>query len=295
MTDNEIIKALENEAKSTEYVDSDYCDGVDLTLIKSAIDLIKHQKAEIENTKAKIKICAEVIERQGTEIERLNKKVEKLSDVISGTGNSVICVNDVESAEGYTRKFDEVKMQQIVSKIFEKPQREEIKMTDKEIIIEKTFSEELPYFKERIKEVFDNYNNPNGNEDPLYICVLRDSNRIVRKAEEEITRQKTEIDELKHEREVLIEDIHYSADKINEQLEEIERLQADNKTLENVIKNTFLKKAGLDIDSLAEIKAEAYKDFAECLKEEWFNNDYDSPDVDFDGFVDNFLKEMIDK
>lgn len=138
-------------------------------------------------------------------------------------------------------------------------------MIDKEIIIEKTFSEELPYFKERIKEVFDNYNNPNGNEDPLYICVLRDSNRIVRKAEEEITRQKVELNELKHEREVLIEDIHHSADKINEQLEEIERLKADNKTLENVIKNTFFKKAGLDIDPLAEVKSEAIKDFADRL------------------------------
>ena len=51
MTDNEIIKALESEVKSTEYVDSDYCDGVDLTLIKSAIGLINRQKAEIERLK----------------------------------------------------------------------------------------------------------------------------------------------------------------------------------------------------------------------------------------------------
>lgn len=56
-------------------------------------------------------------------------------------------------------------------------------MIDNEITREKTFSEELPHFKKRIKEVFDNYNNPNGNEDPLYICVLRDSKRIVQKAE----------------------------------------------------------------------------------------------------------------
>ena len=70
-------------------------------------------------------------------------------------------------------------------------------MTDNEITREKTFSEELPYFKERIKEVFDNYDNPNGYEDPLYIAVLRDSKRIVRKAEEEITCQQTEIERLK--------------------------------------------------------------------------------------------------
>ena len=51
MTDNEIIKALENEVKSTEYVDSEDCNGVDLTLIKSAIDLINRQKAEVERLK----------------------------------------------------------------------------------------------------------------------------------------------------------------------------------------------------------------------------------------------------
>ena len=43
----------------------------------------------------------------------------------------------------------------------------------------------------------------------------------------------------------------------------------------------------------AEIKAEAYKEFAEHLKEKWSNNDYYSPDVDFDEFVDNSLKEMV--
>lgn len=48
MTDNEIIKALENEIRSAEYVDSEYCDGVDLTLIKSAIDLINRQQEKIE-------------------------------------------------------------------------------------------------------------------------------------------------------------------------------------------------------------------------------------------------------
>ena len=56
MTDNEIIKALESEVKSAEYVDSYYCNGVDLTLIKSAIDLINRQKAEYcEKQRQKIK------------------------------------------------------------------------------------------------------------------------------------------------------------------------------------------------------------------------------------------------
>lgn len=39
--------------------------------------------------------------------------------------------------------------------------------------------------------------------------------------------------------------------------------KAENDTLKNVIKNSFLEKAGLDIDPLAEIKAEAYKEFAD--------------------------------
>ena len=71
-----------------------------------------------------------------------------------------------------------------------------LRMTDNETTREKTFSEELPYFKEWIKEVFDNYSNPNGYDDPLYIGVLRDSKRIVRKAEEEINRQQEEIEAL---------------------------------------------------------------------------------------------------
>ena len=62
---------------------------------------------------------------------------------------------------------------------------------------EKTFSEELPHFKERMKEISDNYDNPDGYADVLYLSALSDSNRIVRKAEEEINRQQAEIVRLK--------------------------------------------------------------------------------------------------
>ena len=40
------------------------------------------------------------------------------------------------------------------------------------------------------------------------------------------------------------------------------------------------------------IKAEAYKEFAEIIKDKWFDNRYDSPDVDFDDFIDNVLKKL---
>ena len=141
-------------------------------------------------------------------------------------------------------------------------------MTDKEITIEKTFSEKLPYFKERIKEVFDNYNNPNGNEDPLYICVLRDSDCIVRKAEEEITFQQAEIERLKECPKCIYE--------------------YDGNTTEYCIQGPCS-----NFKTAEQVRAEAYKEFAEHLKEMWSNNYYDSPDVDFDEFVDNLLKEMV--
>ena len=52
MTEKDIVKALENEVRSTEYVDSSYCDGIDLSLIKSALNLITQQQAEIDRLKA---------------------------------------------------------------------------------------------------------------------------------------------------------------------------------------------------------------------------------------------------
>ena len=90
MTDNEIIKDLESEIRSTEYVDSDYCDGVDLTLIKSAIDLINRQKAQLADERAKIEICAETISRQDAEIERLKRiSVSPSKDLMDFCG--VLC------------------------------------------------------------------------------------------------------------------------------------------------------------------------------------------------------------
>lgn len=97
-------------------------------------------------------------------------------------------------------------------------------MTDNEIKREMTFSEELPYFKEQIKEIFDNYHNPDGSEDPLHISALRDSYRIVRKAEEEITCLKTENKRL--EKEVNLVSIQFQdlQERYEEAQAEIERL-----------------------------------------------------------------------
>lgn len=135
-------------------------------------------------------------------------------------------------------------------------------MTDKEITREKIFSEELPHFKERIEEVFDNYNNPNGNEDPLYICVLRDSKRIVLKAEEEIARQQTEIERLQKE-----------VNLVSIQFQDLQ-------------------------ERTDEIKSKAYKEFADIvkknIKEVWnYDNGTCSCVHVLTKDIDKILKEMI--
>ena len=144
-------------------------------------------------------------------------------------------------------------------------------MTDNEIMREKTFSEELHYFKERIGEVFDNYDNPNGNEDPLCISVLRDSERIVRKADEEINRQQAEIEQLKFEiAKLLPKGCPYAI-----QVEVSNKLEA-------------------------QIKSEAIKEFADRLKEN-ITDCHTVSDGEYVGYdwtdithcIDNLIKEMV--
>lgn len=128
-------------------------------------------------------------------------------------------------------------------------------MTDNEMTREKTFSEELPYFKERIKEIFDNYDNPDGYADLLYLSALSASKRIVRKAEEEIKRKQ----------------------------EEIERLKATVDSFTDIGK------------LYSEIKAEAIKEFAERLKNEInIRTTYSrEQDKNVMRMIDNLIKEMV--
>lgn len=61
-------------------------------------------------------------------------------------------------------------------------------MDERRGVREKTFKEELYYYWERVAKVLDSYDNSGGGEDPLYICVIRDSKRIMCKAREELNR-----------------------------------------------------------------------------------------------------------
>lgn len=74
-------------------------------------------------------------------------------------------------------------------------------------------------------------------------------------------------------------------DLINRQRAEIEKMRGST-IVSNIMESQRIKR---------EAKAEAYKEFAEIIKDKWFDNRYDSPDIDFDDFIDNLLKEMAGK
>ena len=83
-------------------------------------------------------------------------------------------------------------------------------------------------------------------------------------------------------------------DIINRQKAEIERLKECPKCIYEYDGNTTeycIQGPCSNFKTAEQVRAEAYKEFAEHLKEMWSNNYYDSPDVDFDEFVDNLLKE----
>lgn len=87
-------------------------------------------------------------------------------------------------------------------------------------------------------------------------------------------------------------------DLINRQQAEIERL----KSVQLVQANRIAELRGTKLEQINVIqnlkqqlitsKSEAVKEFAERLKKVWFDNGYESPDVDFEDFVDNLVKEM---
>lgn len=75
MTDNEIIQALEGEIHLAGYVDSNYCDGVNLSLIKNALDLINRLQSEIERLKINLKA---VLDERADHTEAIEEFADKL-------------------------------------------------------------------------------------------------------------------------------------------------------------------------------------------------------------------------
>ena len=180
-------------------------------------------------------------------------------------------------------------------------------MTDNETTREKTFSEELPYFKERIKEVFDYYDNPKGCAEMLYIDVLRDSNRVVRKAEEEINRQQAEIDHLTytlwgvmHSVDKWLDGVELEQDEVNraatmreKTLRIVEEKQAEIERLKGY---PYAIQVEVSKKLESQIKSEAVKEFAERLKEksfQSFGNYGITRDVVEVCDIDNLIKEIV--
>ena len=124
--------------------------------------------------------------------------------------------------------------------------------------------------------------------------------------------------------ELRFDDTEYATvrlDTLTNALDLIDRLQAQNKDLAETTHNLTLEKDALfdkaeelkaeverskkKVEELSEVlsdsirirykecKSEAIKEFADRLKDSFFDNGYESPDVDFDYFVDNLLKEMV--
>ena len=74
-------------------------------------------------------------------------------------------------------------------------------------------------------------------------------------------------------------------DLINRQQAEIERLKIENQSLRSAANSCKLH--------YNEARVEAVKEFAEKLKFVWFDNRYDSPDIDFDYFVDILVETLV--
>lgn len=105
MTDNEIIKALEDEIHLTEYVDSNYCSNVKLEIIKSALDLITRQQEEIENYKHLDVILHTAIDKISADIkseavkefaERVKKRMITKSNLSFAISLPIATISDID-------------------------------------------------------------------------------------------------------------------------------------------------------------------------------------------------------
>lgn len=158
----------------------------------------------------------------------------------------------------------------------------EIRMTDNEI-----FETEIKCINRRVS------GKCNGGTDCCKCDLLMNEKDIISAYERAIAnstlinRLQEEIDGLKHEREVLIEDIHHFVDKNNEQLEEIEELKIENKSLRSAANCYKLH--------YIEARPEAIKEFADRLKQK---NEYYENGQGWEGRIcyvddiDNLVKEI---
>ena len=80
--------------------------------------------------------------------------------------------------------------------------------------------------------------------------------------------------------------------KVNELIRQMPDIQAENEWLRNC-NDGNLESINKLVEKLKTAKAEAYKEFAEKLKEDWQNNDYYWEETDVYKWIDNLLKELV--
>lgn len=90
----------------------------------------------------------------------------------------------------------------------------------------------------------------------------------------------------------VIEVLKQAIDLIESQQAKINKLEKARQKQAYLLCNLKGQKYEL-INRISIVKNEAYKEFVERIKDKWFDNHYDSPDVDFDNFIDNILKELV--
>lgn len=73
MTDNEIITALKSEIHLAEYIDNNYCENIDISLIQSAINSINRLQAKVIKEQNKNSKLRNERNRLQAEIERLKE------------------------------------------------------------------------------------------------------------------------------------------------------------------------------------------------------------------------------
>ena len=75
---DEIKKALENEIHLAEYVDSNYCDNTEVSLLKSVLDLINQYETEIDRLKTNREHSKLIVQRLKEKI--LSAKTETIKE-----------------------------------------------------------------------------------------------------------------------------------------------------------------------------------------------------------------------
>lgn len=137
-------------------------------------------------------------------------------------------------------------------------------MSDNEIKREQpSFEVRAESLKKRTKEFFSTYENPNGSEDRLEICLICEGYRAVLMAEEEINRQQAEIERLEANlKEAFAEiealkqiNLHCKVESVKEFAEKYERLLLSQLTTAPLDKKEWINFCLDELDNLKKEKA----------------------------------------